>query len=710
MKLVATSALCLALALLQAACSADEPRLQWKPLGKPGCGGWVTSLAVSPHDPKRVLVGGDMLGVGLSTDGGDTWQPTFGFRSWEIAEITFHPANAHTVWAGTMSGPYRSKDGGVHWSEMRQGFPPIADWSYSAPIEVVLFDPNQPDRLLAMGGSHRRWSSPGSPLWGAVWESKDGGEHWTRLSTITDDRGAGRNIVSAGFGAGSSERVYAAVDGLGVYVSDDGGRTWQAHNDGLPHRNVQQLALHPTKRDTLWVALGNAREDSAGDYLPGGVYRSDDGAKTWRPAQSGLSRKTSDNENFAARYEAIALSPVQPERMVTSDTSWTGAAIYTTRNGSAEWRLCARRADVDALLTSGLGMTVLACSPRDPDTIYAAGAEYILRSGDFGRTWQDISARREGSGWRGVGFTGWVCTQFRFDPADARHAVWLAMDAGDFWQTRDGGRSWTRHGKGLEDWGGASDVAFAGEQAMLVTLGQFGVFGGIGRTTDGGRTWEVLAGAAHGLPERSSANTPAVGIAADPANPGTAWAAVGGKLYRTTDGGEQWTAVCEGPGLEWLASPPGKALPLYAGGKEGVYRSEDGARFELMAGSPKPATRLTVDRDGHVWATSWRGMGGLWKYDGAAWARVRDGLYISCVAVDPTNPQRVAIAEDDHPFHDVSNATGVWLSEDGGKTWSRQIVGLPVLRGSVLAINPHDPEQIVFGASGRGFFSARWAK
>jgi hypothetical protein len=103
-------------------------------------------------------------------------------------------------------------------------------------------------------------------------------------------------------------------------------------------------------------------------------------------------------------------------------------------------------------------------------------------------------------------------------------------------------------------------------------------------------------------------------------------------------------------------------------------------------------------------------MGGLWKYDGSAWTRVRDGLYISCVAVDPTDAQRVAVAEDDHPFHDVSNATGVWISDDGGKTWSRQVDGLPVLRGSVLAINPHDPEQIVFGASGRGFFTARWAK
>src|SRR3972149_924650 len=56
-----------------------EVRLQWEALYEPGSGGWISSVAVSPHDPKRVLVGGDMLGVGLSEDGGDSWQSTFGF-------------------------------------------------------------------------------------------------------------------------------------------------------------------------------------------------------------------------------------------------------------------------------------------------------------------------------------------------------------------------------------------------------------------------------------------------------------------------------------------------------------------------------------------------------------------------------------------------------------------------------------------------------
>jgi hypothetical protein len=48
--------------------------IRWTPLYEPGCGGWLTSVAVSPHNPRHVLLGGDMLGIGLSTDGGDSWQ------------------------------------------------------------------------------------------------------------------------------------------------------------------------------------------------------------------------------------------------------------------------------------------------------------------------------------------------------------------------------------------------------------------------------------------------------------------------------------------------------------------------------------------------------------------------------------------------------------------------------------------------------------
>ncbi|MBI5831426.1 MAG: hypothetical protein HZB16_03840, partial [Armatimonadetes bacterium] len=42
------------------AMAAEPPR--WQPLGEPGCGGWMTSITINPHDTRQVLLGGDMLG------------------------------------------------------------------------------------------------------------------------------------------------------------------------------------------------------------------------------------------------------------------------------------------------------------------------------------------------------------------------------------------------------------------------------------------------------------------------------------------------------------------------------------------------------------------------------------------------------------------------------------------------------------------------
>lgn len=65
-----------------------------------------------------------------------------------------------------MSGPHLSRDGGRTWQPKRNRMPPISDWHYSAPVERVLFDPNAPNRLIAIGGSQRRFYSPGEPMWG----------------------------------------------------------------------------------------------------------------------------------------------------------------------------------------------------------------------------------------------------------------------------------------------------------------------------------------------------------------------------------------------------------------------------------------------------------------------------------------------------------------------------------------------------------------
>lgn len=693
------------------------PTIRWSPLFEPGCGGWLTSTAVSPHHPKHVLLGGDMLGIGVSTDGGDSWQSTSGLPSWEIADFTFHPTNPRVVWVGTMSGPCLSTDGGRTWRLMRTGFPPVSDWHYSAPVQKVLIDPRDPDHLLAFGGSHRQWYSPGQPLWGAVWESRDGGRNWRRLSTVAlqdpaQPNSPGGNIVAVESAGRSPGVLYVAVVGAGVFRSSDGGHTWQACNKGLPHLQVMDLAVHPRMPRTLWVALGNHQPGQGQRVVPGGVYKSTDAGESWVPCSEGLSTHSSNDPNLTARYEAIAVAPRDPERLFTADTSWDGSALYGSSDGGRSWRILARRQDVEAAYPAGLGATVIEFSPHDASTAFVAGSEYVLRTRDGGRTWTDVTAVRTPTGrWRGRGYSGLCCVNFRFNPRNRYHAVLLAMDHGNFWQSQDGLRSWTWGGAGMPNWGGGNDVAFGDSdgQVMFVTLGQSGVFEGIARTLDGGKHWTILAGSAHGLPERYSRAQPQ-GIHA--ASQQEVWAVVGGQLYYTEDGGEHWRIIHEGGELRWITAVPSKPRWFYVCGEKGILVTKDGNVFRPIEGAPTPCTWVEVDpmNPERLYATSWRSPehGGLWRYDTERWTRLRDDRFIARVAVCPNNPDWLAVPTNDHPYHDICFATGVWISADGGRTWHQQNDGLACLRGEVIAFNPHDPRQVVFGSLGRGYFVGRW--
>lgn len=132
-----------------------------------------------------------MSGLGISYNSGASWQATFGFKSYEMADLTYHPTDSNIVWIGSMSGPYKSIDGGKNWIEKRKGMSPTSGSNYSIPIQKVLFDPSNNNKLLAVSGSHRGWTSPGASEWGSVWQSTDGGENCIKKSAIGSGEGPG---------------------------------------------------------------------------------------------------------------------------------------------------------------------------------------------------------------------------------------------------------------------------------------------------------------------------------------------------------------------------------------------------------------------------------------------------------------------------------------------------------------------------------------
>lgn len=84
----------------------------------------VRAVAVDPADTQHVLAGVEGWGVYASTDGGDTWQPSYiGLETNNsLHDIVFDPANSQVVYTSDhFSGVYRSIDGGLTWVKINNG-------------------------------------------------------------------------------------------------------------------------------------------------------------------------------------------------------------------------------------------------------------------------------------------------------------------------------------------------------------------------------------------------------------------------------------------------------------------------------------------------------------------------------------------------------------------------------------------------------------
>lgn len=711
--------------------AAPKDPIFWEPVHEPGGGGWIVSLAPSPHDSRQVLSGGDMLGMALSADRGERWAPAFGFGSYEMCDITWHPRDPKVVWTGSLMGPYRSDDGGKTWREMRKGMPPVTNWQYSQSIEKILVNPQEPKHLLAFGGTYRDWGN--NAEYGAVWQSSDGGESWSRLAKITpegpssDLAAKGVNISSAEYAGGSSVRIFIVAN-TSVYVSEDAGKTWAQRSAGLPPGSKSRLAVHPKDPDIAYLGCGNWKEEGQSDRRPGGVYRTADAGRTWTRISNGLAEHRSGDANLASRYGTIAVSRSNPDVLWTCDSAYNAGIIYKSEDGGGVWRPVAGKSatagdkpifKVSTACPAGLSLTGLVADPTDANIAYGYGSEYILRTTDGGKTWIDVTAYRPDASkpnhWKGRGWTGWCSHKVAFNPYRRGQVVLQAGDAARGWISDDGLRTFWYVSGEPNPWCAGKDTSFTPDGRFYITTGQFGGTTGVICAANFGKTVKVAVGKSHGLPEQSwgGADAEGAGVYAHPAKSHLVWAVLGGKMYHSSDGGDRWQVVAS-KGFQYMAGDPARPGRFYVTGKDGVYVSEDGKTFTNIGG-PRPATRgrVTADARGRVYVCQFRdGRPGLWRYTPAAntWERVLDELLAHDCAVDPTDPDRLILTTSQDPYHDQARGNGLWISADGGQTWTAANQGLPILRVNTAAFDPFDAEQLVIGTYGMGFFKARWPK
>ncbi len=689
----------------------EPPQDTFTKLSEPGVGGRITSLAFDPTNPDRLFVGGDMLGIAVTNDFGQTWQTTTGLASWEIGDITTTPTADGRIWTGSLSGPQVSSDG-ITWELARSGMPEISDSAYSLAIESVLVDPTFEGRLLAFNGNQRNWAAPGAYVndeWsgdGSVWESSDAGNTWVRLGTVAP----GGNNRAATYNADGSA-LLAAVANRGVFTSIDGGATWTETTNGLPHLNAYDIAAHPTDPLTAWVAMGEGPQGENGNFVAGGIWKTIDGGATWTEANEGISIVSNADRPNTGSFHQIVVAPNNPDRLFTSNVAPGQAAVYRSDDGGETWVVVADgstprpNAYQSALRAFDIGV-----HPTDADRVAIGSDDTLLGSTNGGASWSDLTTIEDASGFfSGRGYSGLVSTDIVFHPSDPNEAILLGFDGGNFIQTIDGGVTWRRTVQDISAWGGAIEAVYSvsDPDRIYVLLGQFSNFRGIGVSTNGGASFSLSAGAAAGLPEVGNVDGGARGIATlDDSGTDVVLAVVGGQLYRSANSGGAFTVVPSAAGARDVAV--NASGTVYATTSTGVLVSSDGGQsFAALAGAPAGLSTLytSASERNAIYGVAFRdGDGGAYKFDGTAWTRVFDDRFSHGIAIDPTNPLNLAIVTTEPAFHDISFATGVYLSDDGGETWTGVVDGLPMTRLRTAEFSIADPDRLVVGTTGRGFY------
>ena len=227
---------------------------------------------------------------------------------------------------------------------------------------------------------------------GGLWKTTDGGLNWFPVSDsafATSSVGAvavapsDPNVVYAGMGEACIRGNVSP--GNGVYKSEDGGKTWR-HIGLEAAQTIAKIRVHPKNENIVYVAaLGHV----FGPNPERGVYRSTDGGKTWqkilyRDENTGAVDIAIDPNNPRIIYAALWQANRTPWGM---NSGGPGSGLFKSTDGGNTWTELTRNKGLPKGVIGKIGIAV---SPAQEDLVYAiieAKEGGVFRSEDGGKTW-----------------------------------------------------------------------------------------------------------------------------------------------------------------------------------------------------------------------------------------------------------------------------------------------------------------------------------
>ncbi len=304
--------------------------------------------------------------------------PTRGGRSVTSSGVKGNPL---TYYMGTTGGGvWKTEDAGLTWNNISDGF--FKTGSVGA-VAVSESDPN----VIFVGMGEHAPRGVMTSYGDGVYKSTDGGATWKHMGLDLT-----RHISNIRIHPSNPDVVYVAAQGAlhgattdrGIYKSEDGGKTWKKILYVDENTGCVDLNMDMNNPRILYAAMWDHRRlpwavQSGGKGC--GLYKSTDGGETWEKIQNGLPKELGKM--------AISVSRANSNKvyaLVESDTQKEQGGLFASNDGGGHWTRVSK--DHRVISRAWYYIEVFA-DTKDENTVYVLGAAG-LKSTDGGKTWSDI--------------------------------------------------------------------------------------------------------------------------------------------------------------------------------------------------------------------------------------------------------------------------------------------------------------------------------
>ena len=218
-------------------------------------------------------------------------------------------SDASIVYVGTLSGIFKSTDGGESFSRLTN----VNNIPYLGQLCVhgIAIDPGNPQKVYMSTNE-------------SFWRSSDGGGHWERTSTTLPQS------YTIAIDPTDTSVIYLGSYGgpAGIYKSTDGGSSFTQLGGGVENAAVLSIAINPANSQIVYLASFNYGSGTEGVFKE---HRR-------RLDLGGLST----TDLLGAARSAWPSNPHAPDTLYAGDR---GAGIYKTTDGGANWSFFDRSAN-----------------------------------------------------------------------------------------------------------------------------------------------------------------------------------------------------------------------------------------------------------------------------------------------------------------------------------------------------------------------------